>query len=246
MIQRSNVADWYLEAAKINLLSDDEAKQRGTRQTLVQVLECVLRLAHPLMPFITEEIWQRTAPLVGRDGPTIMTQPYPQAESDRIDAVSEREMEWVMNFILGVRRIRGEMNIPPGKLLPVMLQNGQPKDKQCLERSRELLLRLGRLDGIVWLEQTDEAPESAIALLGDMRIMIPMKGLIDKEAELARLAKEIQRIEKELPRVEGKLNDPTFIGKAPAQVVAKEQAKLADLQSGLRQMTEQAEKIKAL
>ena len=238
--------DWYLEAAKINLQSDDDAKQRGTRETLVEVLECVLRLAHPLMPFITEEIWQRTSPLVGRKGATVMTQPYPQAVSDRVDVHSEREMEWVMNFLLGVRRIRGEMNIPPGKPLPVILQNGQPTDRQWLEDSRELLVRLGRLSDIVWLETGEDAPESAIALLGDMRIMIPMKGLIDKEAELARLAKEIQRIEKELPRVEAKLNDPTFIGKAPAQVVAKEQAKLADLQSGLRQMTEQAEKIKAL
>ena len=238
--------DWYLEAAKINLQSDDDTKQRGTRETLVEVLECVLRLAHPLMPFITEEIWQRTSPLVGRKGATVMTQPYPQAVSDRVDVNSEREMEWVMNFLLGVRRIRGEMNIPPGKPLPVILQNGQPTDRQWLEDSRELLVRLGRLSDIVWLETGEDAPESAIALLGDMRIMIPMKGLIDKEAELARLAKEIQRIEKELPRVEAKLNDPTFIGKAPAQVVAKEQAKLADLQSGLRQMTEQAEKIKAL
>ena len=238
--------DWYLEAAKINLQSDDDAKQRGTRETLVEVLECVLRLAHPLMPLITEEIWQRTSPLVGRKGATVMTQPYPQAVSDRVDVHSEREMEWVMNFLLGVRRIRGEMNIPPGKPLPVILQNGQPTDRQWLEDSRELLVRLGRLSDIVWLETGEDAPESAIALLGDMRIMIPMKGLIDKEAELARLAKEIQRIEKELPRVEAKLNDPTFIGKAPAQVVAKEQAKLADLQSGLRQMTEQAEKIKAL
>jgi valyl-tRNA synthetase len=238
--------DWYLEAAKINLQSDDDAKQRGTRETLVEVLECVLRLAHPLMPFITEEIWQRTSPLVGRKGATVMTQPFPQAVPDRVDVHSEREMEWVMNFLLGVRRIRGEMNIPPGKPLPVILQNGQPTDRQWLEDSRELLVRLGRLSDIVWLETGEDAPESAIALLGDMRIMIPMKGLIDKEAELARLAKEIQRIEKELPRVEAKLNDPTFIGKAPAQVVAKEQAKLADLQSGLRQMTEQAEKIKAL
>ncbi len=238
--------DWYLEAAKINLQSDVDTKQRGTRETLVEVLECVLRLAHPLMPFITEEIWQRTSPLVGRKGATVMTQPYPRAVSDRVDVHSEREMEWVMNFLLGVRRIRGEMNIPPGKPLPVILQNGQPTDRQWLEDSRELLVRLGRLSDIVWLETGEDAPESAIALLGDMRIMIPMKGLIDKEAELARLAKEIQRIEKELPRVEAKLNDPTFIGKAPAQVVAKEQAKLADLQSGLRQMTEQAEKIKAL
>ncbi|MCX7108872.1 MAG: valine--tRNA ligase [Proteobacteria bacterium] len=238
--------DWYLEAAKVSLQSDDDAKQRGTRQTLVRVLECVLRLAHPLMPFITEEIWQRTSPLAGKQGPSIMTQPYPEAEAGQIDHAAVQEMEWVMHFILGVRRIRGEMNIPPGKPLPVLLLNGQPTDRQWLGNSLELLTKLGRLQEIVWLDSAEAAPESAIALLGEMRILIPMQGLIDKDAELARLAKEIQRIEKDLPRVEGKLNDPSFIGKAPPQVVEKEQAKLAEMRSGLRQLKEQAEKIRVL
>jgi valyl-tRNA synthetase len=238
--------DWYLEAAKVSLQSDDEAKQRGTRQTLVRVLEGVLRMAHPLMPFITEEIWQRVAPLAGKEGPTIMTQPYPKGDVGHIDEAAVREMEWVMEFILGVRRIRGEMNIAPGKPLPVLLQNGQPMDRQWLGNSRELLLKLGRLEEIVWLESADEAPESAIALLGDLRILIPMKGLIDKDAELARLAKEIQRIEKDLPRVEGKLADPSFIDKAPQQVVEKEQARLAEMRSGLQRLKAQAERIRAL
>ena len=238
--------DWYLEAAKVSLQSEDEAQQRGTRQTLVAVLEAVLRLAHPLMPFITEEIWQRVAPLAGKAGPSIMIQPYPSGDRDRIDEAAVREMEWVMSFILGVRRIRGEMNIPPGKPLPVLLQNGQTLDQQWLEHSRDLLVRLGRLEEIVWLGSADDAPESAIALLGEMRILIPIKGLIDQEAELARLAKEIQRIEKDLPRVEGKLNDPAFIGKAPLQVVEKEQAKLAEMRSGLEQLRAQAKKISAL
>ena len=238
--------DWYLEAAKVSLQSDDPASQRGTRQTLVRILEGVLRLAHPLMPFITEEIWQRAAPLAGKAGPTIMNQPYPEAEAGRIDRDAVCEMEWVMNFILGVRRIRGEMNIPPGKSLPVLLQNGSALDLQRLENNRDLLVKLGRLEDIVWLEGADVAPESAIALLGDLRILIPMRGLIDKDAELARLAKEIQRIEKDLPRVEGKLHDPSFIGKAPPQVVEKEQAKLAEMRSGLCQLKEQIEKISAL
>ena len=145
-----------------------------------------------------------------------------------------------------VRRIRGEMNISPGKSLPVLLQNGHPLDQQWVENSRELLTKVGRIEDIVWLEKTDEAPESAIALLGDLRILIPMQGLIDKDAELARLAKEIQRIDKELPRVEAKLHDPSFIGRAPSQVVEKEQAKLVEMRSGLCQLKEQAEKIRAL
>ncbi|MDD5035340.1 MAG: valine--tRNA ligase [Methylococcaceae bacterium] len=236
--------DWYVEAAKASLQSEDEALQRGTRQTLVEVLESVLRLAHPLMPFITEEIWRLIAPLAGKSGPTIMLQPYPQAGG--IDQAAVTEMEWVMSFLLGVRRIRGEMNIAPGKPLPVLLQNGLEQDRQWLANSRELLLKLGRLESIVWLEVSDQAPESAIALLGELRILIPMKGLIDKDAELARLEKEILRIEKDLPRVEGKLSDPSFTAKAPPQVVEKEQAKLAEMRSGLQQLREQAERIRAL
>lgn len=242
--------DWYLELSKIVLQAGDEAAQRGTRQTLVAVLETLLRLTHPLMPFITEEIWRQTAPLLypenmGEDA-TVMTQSYPETDLARIDASAETEMAWVMNFILGVRRIRGEMNIAPGKPLPVILENGQARDREWLDNNRELLLKLGRLEDIVWLPAGDAAPESAIALLGDLRLLIPMKGLIDKEAELARLEKEIQRIEKDLPRVEGKLNDPSFAAKAPPQVVEKERAKLADMRSGLEQLREQAQKIRAL
>jgi valyl-tRNA synthetase len=238
--------DWYLEAAKVSLHSGDESAQRGTRETLVRILEVALRLAHPLMPFITEEIWQRTAPLAGKEGPSIMNQPYPRVDANRIDDDALGEMQWVMDFILGVRRIRGEMNIPPGKPLPVLLQNGQPKDRQWLNDSRELLVKLGRLGEIAWLGTAESAPESAIALLGDLRILIPMQGLIDKDAELVRLAKEIQRIEKDLPRVEGKLNDPSFIGKAPPHVVEKELAKLAEMRSALQQLKAQAERIRAL
>ena len=266
--------DWYLEAAKVSLQSEDEARQRGTRQTLVSVLEATLRLAHPLMPFITEEIWQRVAPLSlpslktpspsGRGSgedflplplgegrgegstPSIMNQPYPQADASRIDEAAVTEMQWAMDFLLGVRRIRGEMNIAPGKPLPVCLQNGSPQDRQWLETNQELLVKLGRLESVTWLESTDPAPESAIALLGELRILIPMKGLIDKDAELARLDKEIQRIEKDLPRVEGKLADPSFMAKAPPQVVEKEQAKLAEMRSGLQQLKAQAERIRAL
>jgi valyl-tRNA synthetase len=238
--------DWYLELSKIVLQTGDEAAERGTRQTLVRVLEAVLRLTHPLMPFITEEIWQRAAPLAGRSGTTLMLQDYPQPQADRIDQTALLEMDWVMSFILGVRRIRGEMNIAPGKLVPVLLENGQVKDRNWLNSNRDLILKLGRVERIDWLGSADKAPQSAIALLGEMRILIPMRGLIDREAELARLEKEIQRIEKDLPRIEGKLNDPSFIQKAPAQVVAKDQAKLAELRSGLLQLKEQADRIRAL
>ncbi|MGZ8158930.1 MAG: valine--tRNA ligase [Methylobacter sp.] len=244
--------DWYLELSKISLQSGDEALQRGTRKTLLTVLESILRLAHPIMPFITEEIWQRVAPLTGivaNDGvhtDTIMLQPYPVADEAQIDSTAIAETTWIMNFILGVRRIRGEMNIAPGKPLPVLLQNGSLADQQSLNNNQIYLRKMGKLDSITWLHATEIAPESAMALIGEMKILIPMAGLIDKEAELARLEKEIQKINNDLPRVEGKLNNPAFVDKAPPEVIEKEKAKLADLRSMLNNLEEQQRKIRAL
>jgi valyl-tRNA synthetase len=238
--------DWYLELAKISLQSDDAALQRGTRKTLLTVLETLLRLAHPLMPFITEEIWQRVAPLAGIQADTIMLQSYPAADESLIDAGAVAEVNWVMSFILGVRRIRGEMNIAPGKPLPVLLQNGSEADRDYLSNNTVYLQKLGRLESITWLNSDDATPESAIALIGEMKILIPMAGLIDKAAELARLEKEIQKINNDLPRVEGKLSNPTFIDKAPAEVIAKEKAKLADLRSTLNNLEQQHARILAI
>jgi valyl-tRNA synthetase len=238
--------DWYLELAKISLQSGDEARQRGTRQTLVQVLETLLRLAHPIMPFITEEIWQRVAPLAGQPGDTLMRQAYPAADPRQVDEAAEQEMEWVMNVLLGIRRIRGEMNIAPGKPLPVLLQNGSEQDRAYLERNLEFIRKFGRVESLAWLAAEETAPESAMALVGEMKVLIPMKGLIDKDAELARLDKEIQRLTKELPRLEGKLGDASFLEKAPPQVVAKEQARLQELRASLAELQAQVEKIRAL
>jgi len=238
--------DWYLELAKISLQSADEALQRGTRKTLLTVLESILRLAHPIMPFITEEIWQRVAPLAGCSADTIMLQPYPVADETQIDSKAIAETNWVMNFILGVRRIRGEMNIAPGKPLPVLLQNGTYADQQSLNDNQLYLRKMGKLESIIWLNSTEAAPESAMALVGDLKILIPMAGLIDKEAELVRLEKEIQKINNDLPRVEGKLNNPAFVDKAPPEVIDKEKAKLADLRSMLNNLEEQQRKIRAL
>jgi len=237
---------WYLELAKISLQSDDAALQRGTRKTLLTVLETVLRLTHPLMPFITEEIWQRVAPLAGIHADTIMLQPYPVADESACDSNAIAETNWVMSFILGVRRIRGEMNIAPGKPLPVFLQNGSTTDQNYLTNNTIYLQKLGRLEAITWLNSDNTTPESAIALVGEMKILIPMAGLIDKDAELARLEKEIQKIKNDLPRVEGKLTNPTFIDKAPPDIIDKEKAKLADLRSTLNNLEQQQARIQAL
>jgi valyl-tRNA synthetase len=238
--------DWYLELAKVALQAGGEAEQRGTRQTLARVLETILRLLHPLMPYITEEIWQRAAPLAGAEGASLMLQAYPETDASRIDPAAAPEMEWVMAVILGIRRIRGEMNIAPSKPLPVLIQNGSAQDQAYLAGNREYIQRLGRTESIGWLEAADAAPESAMALVGEMKVLIPMRGLIDKTAELARLDKEIQRLEKELPRMESKLSDESFLAKAPPQVVAKEQARLQEVRASLLELKAQAEKIAAL
>ncbi len=240
--------DWYLELSKPVLQSDESAAaaKRGARHTLVTVLESLLRLMHPIMPFITEEIWQQVAPLAGRAGETIMLQPYPVCRTDAIDEPAMAEMAWVMQFILGIRRIRGEMNIKPGKPLPVLLQNGGAQDAANLENNRHYLDALARLESITWLEAGQEAPESATALVGEMKVLIPMAGLIDKAAELARLEKELARRQKELERIMGKLSNASFIDKAPAAVVAKERKKADDLKSAIAQLQSQLEKIQSL
>ncbi|MEW6038928.1 MAG: valine--tRNA ligase [Pseudomonadota bacterium] len=238
--------DWYLELAKVVLQFGDEAAGRGTRQTLAGVLEALLRLAHPFMPFITEEIWARAAPLTGASAPTIMQRDYPEIDPAQADPEAEREMAWVMEVILGVRRIRAEMNLAPAKPLPVLLSNGTDLDRAWSERSAPLLEKLARLESLGWLAPGQAEPESAIALVGDLRILIPMRGLIDKDAERARLDKEIQRLSKELPRLEGKLGDASFLGKAPPQVVEKEKARLADLRAGLASLIAQKERIQVL
>ena len=240
--------DWYLELSKPVLYGDDysDAEKRGTRRTLVRVLEAILRMAHPFMPFITEEIWQRVAPLAGRDGDTIMLQPYPAADNDLIDVQAEQDIEWIKAVITAVRNIRGEMRIPPGKALEVYLHNGKDSDQARLDANHNFLCRLARLDSITWLKPEDSAPASATGLVGDMEILVPMAGLIDKNAEIERLGKEIDKLRKEVARGDAKLRNPNFVDKAPDAVVAKEREKLDDYRSQQARLEEQLEKIKYL
>jgi valyl-tRNA synthetase len=244
----SEYCDWYLELSKPILLDPDSPAQalRGTRQILVHVLEGLLRLAHPLMPFITEEIWQRVAVLAEGEGETIMRQPYPVPADAARDPEAEAAMRWVMDFILGVRRIRGEMNISPGKPLSVLLQHGGEQDRANLAAYRLFLERLARLEAITWLEPAEAAPESATALVGEMKILIPMAGLIDKAAESARLAKELERLARDRSRAEAKLANPNFMDKAPPEIVEKERARLAEFQTAIAKLEEQKARIEAL
>ncbi len=244
----SEYCDWYLELSKPVLTGEgaSQAQRRGTRRTLVRTLEALLRLAHPLMPFITEEIWQRVAPLAGAQGDTIMLQPYPQATPDVVDQQAVVEMQWLMDFVLGVRRIRGEMNIAPGKPLSVLLQNGTDTDRVYLETLRTDVTKLARLEKITWLTTEQDAPESAVALVGEMKILIPMAGLIDKSAELGRLSREIEKLHKDLARSEGKLSNPSFVDKAPAAVVDKERKRVTEMQSAMSRLLEQRTRMETL
>lgn len=243
--------DWYLELSKPVLNNDDtsEAARRGTRQTLVQVLETLLRLTHPIMPFITEEIWQRVKDLAGvpqDNSETIMRQPWPQADPALLDPAATSEMEWVMQFILGIRSIKGEMNIAPGKPVPVLLANTGENDRRYAEQHRAYLDFLARVESVVVLPEGDTGPESATALIGNMKILIPLAGLIDKEAELARLDKEIGKLQNDISRTAKKLENANFVDKAPEAVVQKEKDKLEQAKNALDQLTQQSEKIRAL
>ena len=240
--------DWYLELSKPVLVSEhsSEALRRGTRHTLVQVLEAILRLLHPLMPFITEEIWQRIAPLAGKQGTTLMLQTYPDCKESLIDQEAVAEMSWLMEFILGIRKIRGEMNIAPRKSLSVLLQNHSPQDRLRIEATRAYTSFLCSLETISLLEPDSTAPESATALVGEMKVLIPMAGLIDKDAELGRLSKEIEKLHTEISRCEQKLQNPSFVERAPTQVVAKERQRLDEMRSALAKLQEQHARIAAI
>jgi len=240
--------DWYLELSKPILFDENtsEQAQRGTRRTLVRVLETILRLNHPIIPFITEECWQRVAPLAGKSGDSIMLQPLPVSDESKIDLEAEVELEWVKTFVSGIRRIRSEMNIPPGKPLSIIMQNASENDNACYNNNQKFIESLAKVESSQWLDNNEDAPESATALVGEMKILIPLAGLIDKDAELARLEKEIGKLQVNIDKTTAKLVNKSFVDKAPEAVVAKERARLEEMSKAVEQLNEQAAKIKAL
>ena len=198
------------------------------------------------MPYITEEIWQRVAPLTAKGGDSIMLQPYPVSNPDYLHPQAQSDIEWVKGVIIGLRNIRGEMNIPPGKAIPVLLKNGNQQDQRRLQENRQFLMTLAKLEDINWLEDQQETPLSATALVDQMEILVPMADLIDKEAEITRLGKEVDKLSKEVNRISGKLSNANFIDKAPPEVVAKEQDKLVVQQQALAKLEDQLATIKAM
>ena len=241
--------DWYLELSKPVLQSENSSEDalRGTRHTLVSMLEGILRLAHPIIPYITEEIWQRVAPLAGKTGETVMLQAYPEVNHSAIDSTAIRETELVMQLNQGIRRIRGEMNISPGKLLVVTVQGLSHDEQQILENTAHCSMFISRLESLDFVDAAAELPESATALVGsEGRLNIPMAGLIDKDAELSRLKKEIDKKRKDSEKREAKLANENYVNKAPADVVNKERDKVAELRSEIARLEEQLQRIEAI
>jgi valyl-tRNA synthetase len=219
--------DWYLELSKPVLYDVNSlpALKRGTRKTLLQVLESSLRLLHPIMPFITEEVWSKISTLAAKEGDTIMTQPFPVTNESLIDIENDIEIEWLKEAIQAVRTVRSEMTIPPSKTINILVQNGTEKELAFFERQKNLLASLAKIRTIRFLPPGEVPPAAATALVGKLEIHIPLEGLIDIDAEKARLEKELTKLRKDFDKADTKLNNRRFIDKAPMEVIEKETAR---------------------
>ncbi|MEH6370284.1 valine--tRNA ligase [Pectobacterium carotovorum] len=243
--------DWYLELTKPVMNGGSEAELRGTRHTLVTVLEALLRLAHPIIPFITETIWLRVKALKGisaavRTNESIMLQPFPEFDAAQEDTLALNDLEWIKQAIIAVRNIRAEMNIAPGKPLEVLLRDVTAEAQRRVEENRSFIQTLARLESITLLPAGDKGPVSVTKLIEGAELLIPMAGLIDKAAELDRLAKEVAKIEAEIERIESKLSNEGFVARAPEAVVAKEREKLDGYAVAKAKLLEQHAVIAAL
>ncbi|WP_351088858.1 valine--tRNA ligase [Shewanella sp. S1-49-MNA-CIBAN-0167] len=231
--------DWYLELTKPVMQNGTEAQMRGTRHTLVNVLEKMQRLMHPFMPYITETIWQRVKPLAGVTGDTIMLASFPTYQADQVDATAMADLEWVKQVIVAVRNIRAELNIAPSKPLNALLRDVSYEDRIRLEANQTFFTSLAKLESMTILAEGETAPMSTTQFVGNMELLIPMAGLIDVGAELARIDKQLEKLAQEIARIEGKLSNQGFVAKAPAAVIDKERAKMADLTRDIEKLNEQ-------
>ncbi|OOR98900.1 valine--tRNA ligase [Haemophilus paracuniculus] len=238
--------DWYLELTKPIFFKGTDAQRRGASRTLVNVLEKLLRLIHPVMPFITEEIWQKVKGFVGIEADTIMLQKFPQIDPLAIDAVAENQINFIKEVIVAVRNIRAESNIAPSKGLDLIARNFSAEEVAILTANEVLLKSMAKLDSVKVLENGENAPLSVAKLVANGEILIPMAGFINKDAELARLTKEIEKLNGEVARIENKLGNEAFVAKAPEAVIAKEREKMQEYQSGLAKLQQQYQAIEAL
>ncbi|MFL2850571.1 MAG: valine--tRNA ligase [Pseudohongiellaceae bacterium] len=240
--------DWYVELSK-PVLWDEEANPKPaqtTRLVLISTLEKSLRLLHPFMPYITEEIWQKVAPLVSNTGGSIMTQAYPGPSLDSSDKEAEDHIEWLKGVILAIRNIRGEMDISPAKSINVILRNGSPQDQKKLEDYRPYLQKLAKLKTIVWLAEGQEAPAAATQLFKELEILVPLAGLIDVEVEITRLSKEIAKLQMGLRATSSKLGNPKFVDNAPEAIVAKEREKQGQMSGALEALQQKLKQLKSV
>ncbi|MGY3103096.1 valyl-tRNA synthetase [Ewingella americana] len=238
--------DWYLELTKPVMNGGSEAQLRGTRHTLVEVLEGLLRLAHPIIPFITETIWQRVKTLKGITAETIMLQPFPEYDAAKADESALADLEWIKQAIIAIRNVRAEMNLSPGKPLELLLRGASADAQRRVEQNLNFISSLARLESITVLPAGDKGPVSVTKLVDGAELLIPMAGLIDKASELARLDKEMAKIDAEIASIEGKLSNEGFVARAPEAVVAKERERLVACGEAKVKLAEQKETIAAL
>jgi len=236
--------DWYLEFAKATMQSAAENVQAATRYTLLNVLEISLRTLHPIMPFITEEIWQRVKPPLGIDGDSIMLRPFP--ESGPADAEAEHHIDWIKDVVQGVRRVRSELNLPPGKFLDVLFQAGDAADRERQQRFDGVLSQLARIQSLNWVDNDADTAQCAVALVGDLKLLIPLKGLVDVEEELSRLNRQLDREQSELRKSEGKLGNSRFVENAPEAVVEQERQRLSAHKAKVENLHAQIEQLENL
>jgi valyl-tRNA synthetase len=237
--------DWYLEIIKPALHGARAARALAAR-TALTVLETLLRALHPLMPFITEEIWLRMAPLAGVSGESILVAPWPRAGDFARDAAAESELQWVQQLVLGVRQIRGEMDISPARRLPLLLQHAGSEDLQRLQQHRALLMHLAMLDEVRALDATERPPPAATAVCGTLTLLVPMAGLIDPASERQRLDKRLQKLEQELTRAQHKLANEAFVNNAPPEVVTQERERLREFERARDRLQQQRSQVQAL
>ena len=240
--------DWYVELSKPTLWDEEKNPEnaQATRFVLIFILEKTLRLLHPFMPFITEEVWQKIAPLININRQSIMMESYPTYDRENIDEEAEEHIEWLKGVILSIRNIRGEMDISPAKSINILLRNGSLTDKERMEIHKPYLQKLAKLKDISWLEDGHEAPASATQRFDELEILVPLEGLIDVDAERSRLMKEINKLLSGLKAVETKLNNKKFVNNAPSSIVIKEQEKKNQISSTLESFETQLKNLEGL
>jgi valyl-tRNA synthetase len=238
--------DWYLELAKASLQSNvcDENTKNGTKEMLVKTLESILRLLHPIMPFITEEIWLELKSKLELKEETIMLRPYPSFQIIRSDKNAENEINWIKQFVVGIRQIRGEMNIPPGKKLPVIIQKSTNEDEFLIEKHLELIKHAGRIESIRKLHPKENEPISSTAMHGEMKLLVPLADLIDIEDEIKRLSKKISSTIKEIEKSRLKLNNENFISNAPPEIVKQEKSRIQENEILISELNIQIDKLR--